>query len=254
MGIGKVKMKIGLFITGHIRNSPRTYENYAQFLDGHDTDVYIGTWSTYDLHRSNHIIINEPENIDKSVRPIFGDKIKTLWVGDMEKFLNEESPCDGSPPRTLWSDFIKPEDDLLRWIYPWPQRTMDQWYVVYELFKSSVNLKLYNSYDVCIRIRNDMTFLNKPKIPFEDISEGIHVNGINWWHHPHDRGINVVDGTNLVPYALSDQLAWGTPHWMLKHFEHYKFFAPLWAGRANWTNWCPQGTLPPEHRSSVERV
>lgn len=228
-------MKIGLFITGHIRHVPFIYENYKQFLDGHDTSVYVATWSTHDINRSSHAVDLKPIPAHDACRDLFKDKLRGIWVGDIEKFLNNESPAENCSPRTLWNTYITPDNDKLKPLYPWPQRVLDQWYAVKQCINMSLNDNTFNTFDVVIRIRGDMIFRsNKMAIPFSDVREGIHVNGYIWWQNPADREQGrLVDGTGLVPYALSDQLAWGAPHWMMKYMLYYDHFAELWAGKVN---------------------
>lgn len=226
-------MKVGLFVTGHFRGAPKTRNNYAQFLDGgHDTSVFVGTWRNRDINRYNHSINWEPVDIEAGVREAFGNNLKGLWVGDFEKFMNGEPPATGYPKRKLWNDYIPADQDPLRDHYPNPQRSLDQWYGVLRTYELAGDA--YDSFDVVIRIRADQIFLGKPPIPFDDIRDGIHVNGYTWWHNPQDRGNGkLVDSSGIVPYALSDQLAWGAPKWMRKYFEYYNHFALLWAGKIN---------------------
>jgi hypothetical protein len=222
-------VKIALFVTGHLRNSPKFPSNFNQFLEGHDTSVFVATWSSYDLHRTTHQIIHNLEfDAEKELNNMFGSTLKGAWIGDIESFSRNET----IPRRLRWNDFISKESDPLAHIAPWPERVMDQWYVVKQAYELCTD---YNSYDVVIRIRGDMIFVGKPPLPFTSIEDGIHVNGYSWWTHGPDwESGALVDGTGLVPYAVSDQLAWGKPYWMRKYFEYYDHFGPLFAGRINW--------------------
>lgn len=225
-------MKIGLFITGHFRNVPVIYENYAQFLDNHDTSVYIATWSSPSISRETH----QPDltfiDIESTCQATFGHRLKRMWVGDMYKFLQNMPPEPNSPVRTLWNDYIPEHRDALAPIYPWPQRVLDQWYAVKQAYLLAS--QEYDTFDVVIRIRGDQLFIGRPTIPIEDVTDGIHVNGYTWWHRPEDRESGILaDSTGLIPYALSDQLAWGKPQWMRKYFEYYDHCAPIFAGRVN---------------------
>lgn len=232
-------MKIGLFVTGHFRNAPKIRENYSQFLDGHDTSVFVGTWNNRTITRDTHTPDWGDSNAEQRARDAFGDNLKGFWMGDMRAFLNNESPAPNCPPRTLWNDYISPENDPLRPHYPNPQRSLDQWYGVlrtYELAKD-----VYDSFDVVIRIRGDMRFLGKPQIPFDDVTDGIHVNGYTWWTNPSDRENGTLnDSSNLVPYALSDQLAWGKPFWMTKYLGYYHHWCKLWPGKLTVWSACPR--------------
>ena len=223
-------MKIGLFVTGHFRNAPKIHENYAQFLDGHDTSVYVGTWSNKDICRYTHNIDFTPVNVVEKAEDAFGSSLRKMWIGDMAMFMNNEPPAKNCPLRILWNDHIKAENDPLRSHYPNPQRSLDQWYGVLQTYLLAEDD--YDNFDVVIRIRADQLFLGKPPIPFNDIANGIHVNGYTWWHNPEDReNGTLIDSSNIVPYGLSDQLAWGKPYWMRKYFEYYLNFARLWAGK-----------------------
>lgn len=227
-------MKVGLFITGHFRNTPLTYENYKQFIDGHDLSVYVATWSTKTINKHTGGYVPDFFSVDikTSLINLFGNSLKKMWIGDMEKFLANEAPITGYPPRTLWNDHVSPEKDPLIEAYPWPQRTLDQWYAVKQAYLLAESE--YDSFDVVIRIRGDQIYLGKPKIPFEDNRDGIHVNGYTWWDHGNTRENGVLNDSTteyLNPYALSDQLAWGKPFWMRKYFEYYNHFASLWAGK-----------------------
>jgi len=237
-------MKIGLFITGHLRDAPKTIENYKQFFDGNDVSVYVGTWSTYDVHRSTHEPILVSIESDQIIQNIFGNALKKSWIGDMKKFVNEESPYENCPPRLRWHDFAPTPDPLIS-TYPWPQRVADQWYVVKQTYLLCPSEE-FDSFDVCIRIRSDMSFINKPNIPFSELEDGIHVDGYNWWTFPSDRGPyeHIVDSTNLIPYALSDQMAWGKPKWMKKYFEFYDHLIPFFAPIVNWAGWDGRGGQP----------
>jgi len=222
-------MKIALFVTGHLRNTPKIRDNFIQFLNGHDTDVFVATWSSYDLHRGTHQPIFRADfNVDRDLDTMFGSALKGKWVGDILQFERDEI----IPRRLRWNAFIPKESDPLNHIAPWPERVMDQWYVVKRAYELCSNP---DAYEVAIRIRGDMTFTGKPPVPFGSIEDGIHVNGYCWWTQPQDReNGTLIDGTGLIPYALSDQLAWGKPYWMKKYFEYYDHFGPLYAGRINW--------------------
>jgi len=223
-------MKVGLFISGHFRDRALSYENYKQFIEGHDLSVYVATWSTRNISRDTHGFDPTPVNVIPNLLDIFGTSLKNVWVGSMENFMSNLPPAEGYPPRKLWNDYIPESEDPLREAYPWPQRTLDQWYAVKQVYLLAV--EEYNTFDVVIRIRGDQIYLGKPKIPFEDNRDGIHVNGYTWWDHGNTRENGTLNDSStsyLNPYALSDQLAWGKPHWMIKYFEYYDHFAELWA-------------------------
>ena len=223
-------MKIGLFVTGHFRNVPQIHQNYAQFLDGHDTSVYVGTWSSRTIDRNNHHADLTQIDAEGKAREAFGESLKGLWVGDMDAFLSERSPAPNCPPRILWNDYVPAESDPLIGCYPWPQRVLDQWYAVLQTYLLAEDV--YDTFDVVIRIRGDQLFIGKPVVPFHEIEDGIHVNGYTWWTNPEDRESGtLVDSTGLVPYALSDQLSWGKPYWMRKYFEYYLNYCKLFAGK-----------------------
>ncbi len=227
-------MKIGLFVTGHFRGAPKIRENYSQFLDGHDTSVYVATWDNKDINRYNHQIDLTPVDAEKMAIDAFGDNLKKIWVGDFDLFMNGKEPLSGYPTRLKWNDFISTERDPMIPAYPNPQRSMDQWYVVYRAYELAKDV--YDSFDVVIRIRGDQIFLGKPPIPFHDTRDGIHVNGYTWWDHGDTRENGTLNDSTvsyLNPYALSDQLAWGKPHWLRKYFEYYEHFGKLWAGKLN---------------------
>lgn len=227
-------MKIGLFVTGHFRNAPKTRENYLQFFEGHDTSVYVATWGNKDINRYNHSIDwTSVDVVDESIKA-FGDNLKGLWIGNFEAFMAGREPVKGYSLRKMWNDFIPEQVDPMRPAYPNPQRSMDQWYAVKQAYLLAANE--YNNFDVVIRIRSDQVFIGKPTIPFNDTRDGIHVNGYTWWDAADSRengALNDSTSSYLNPYALSDQLAWGKPHWMKKYFEYYDHFGKLWAGRLN---------------------
>lgn len=225
-------MKVGLFVTGHFRGAPKVRENYAQFLDGHETSVYVATWSNRDINRYTHQVDHTQLDVIEMSKNAFGSNLKGLWVGDFNKFLDGQSPAPGYPTRTFWNDHIRPENDPMVSAYPNPQRSLDQWYGVRQAYLLAGDE--YDTFDVVIRIRSDQVFLGKPRIPFDDIRDGIHVNGYTWWDHGNSReggALNDSTASYLNPYALSDQLAWGKPNWMKKYFEYYEHFAKLWAGK-----------------------
>lgn len=209
-------MNVALFLTGHVRDAPLTEENYQQFLQHHNLSVYVSTWNTYDLNRITHEPMLESVNVEEAFSNLFGDKLKGIWAGDIMSFLNEDTA------RRLWpADIIqKSENPRLRNDQQglvWLQRVLDQWYGVKKAWQLCENP---SQFDVCIRARCDMSFLNKPPIPIDDIRAGIHVNGymsgyLHWRDWPNQ------DSTNLVPFKVSDQLAWGSPEWMVKYFEYY---------------------------------
>lgn len=239
-------MKVGLFVTGHFRGAPKTRENYAQFLDGHDTSVYVATWSNKDINRYNHQIDHTQIPAEEQAKEAFGDNLKGLWIGNFEKFMSNDEPLPGFPRRKLWNDYVSIEHDALQSAYPNPQRSMDQWYAVLRAGELAKND--YSLFDVVIRIRGDMIFFGKPYIPFTDITDGIHVNGYTWWDRPEDRENGALsDSTNLNPYALSDHLAWGKPQWMLKYFQYYNHFGPLWAGKLTVWHQSPRNEFDKSH-------
>lgn len=232
-------MKIGLFVTGHFRTAPKTHENYSQFLDGHDTSVFVGTWTNKDIDRYTHQVDYTPVDVEGGVKAAFGSSLKGLWIGDTQAFFDNKSPAPGCPPRILWNDCIRADKDPLQPHYPNPQRSLDQWYAVLQTYLLAEDV--YDTFDVVIRIRSDQVFLGKPRIPFDDVFTGIHVNGYTWWHNPNDREHGTLnDSTNLTPYALSDQLAWGTPYWMRKYFEYYLNWPKIWPGRLTVWSACPR--------------
>jgi hypothetical protein len=222
-------MKIGLFVTGHNRGAPKNFENYRQFLEGHDTSVYVSTWSNQNINRYDHSVDFSFVDAETLARNAFGEHLKGLWIGDFRAFMNYEPPAPGFPVKVRWTDHITGEDPVSH-AYPSPQRAMDQWYAVYYAYLMAQDV--YDTFDVVIRIRGDQVFLGKPPIPFTDIADGVHVNGYTWWHNPWDREAGTLtDQSGLVPYALSDQLAWGTPFWMRKYFEYYLHWPTLWPGK-----------------------
>lgn len=228
-------MKIGLFVTGHFRGAPKIRGNYSQFLDNHDTSVFVATWTNKDINRYDHQIDYTQLDVVSMAHHAFGSNLKNIWVGDFHEFMTTGSPgIPGEPRRVMWNDFISVEDDPMAPRYPNPQRSMDQWYAVRQAYLLAQDV--YNSFDVVIRIRADQVFLGKPTIPFADVRDGIHVNGYTWWDHGNTRENGILNDSTtdyLNPYALSDQLAWGRPYWMRKYFEYYNHFGKLWAGKLN---------------------
>jgi hypothetical protein len=249
-------MKLAVFITGHFRDALKTKENYAQFLESeHDVDFYVGTWSNYDVHREEWKIIEEQVEVERICKELFGDKLKGLWIGDAKKYEAGEPPAPGSPPRTLWESHcrqdlkdalktapvFKPGDyPGLHYYFYWMQRLLDQYYVMREIYSVYQRNKT-EEYDVLLRIRGDMNFVGKPRIPIEENSDGIHVNGYVWQEY------GTHDSTGLMPWGISDQIAWGKPHWMRKYFSyanHYcEIFGPLIEPESCFPRW--NGTVYP---------
>lgn len=217
-------MKVALFMAGHLRDAPQVYENYKQFLENHDTKVYVATWSTYDIDRNTFKIDDTKIDVETITHNIFGSNLAKLWVGDVHKYENNESPHPDSLPRMQFYEHCPVEklSDYGKIMYPWQQRIIDQWYTLYQCYKLCEN---YDDFDVCVRIRSDANFIGKPEVPFTDIRDGIHVNGF-WWTDVEHR-----DDIGLVPFRISEQLGWGTPKWMRKYFEYYlhiiELFVPL---------------------------
>jgi len=227
-------MKIGLFVTGHFRGAPKIRENYAQFLDGHDTSVFVATWHNKDINRYNHAVDWTPVDVYTESQNAFGSNLKKMWVGDFGAFTEGRPPASNCPLRKLWNDFVPADKDPIAATYPSPQKSLDQWYVVQQAYLMAQDV--YDTFDVVIRIRSDQIFLGKPKIPFDDIRDGIHINGYTWWDHGSSRENGALNDSTtpyLNPYAFSDQLAWGKPYWMRKYFEYYNHYVELWAGKAN---------------------
>ena len=208
-------MKIGLFIVGFNRDAPITAENYSQFTNSnHDLSVYVASWDCYDINRQTHQLDTTPSNVYDKMTAVFGDKLKNIWVGDAVKFYNNDLKYN----RKLVSDYLK-EDECSEEIqkhngYPYIQRVFDQayvWKLAYELASPDE----FNSFDVVIKIRADMSFIGKLPIPFWNAEDGIHV-GSHWWQfHGND-----IFG-RLPVYKISDQLAWGRPKFMKKYFSYY---------------------------------
>jgi hypothetical protein len=253
-------MKIAVFMTGHFRDAPKTIENYAQFLNrtNDEVDFYVGTWSNYDVHREEWKIIDDKVNVREISEYLFGNQLKGLWIGDAIKYESGESPSAGSPPRTLWADhcskellesarnsppFHPGEYPNLNYYFHWMQRLLDQYYVIHEIYKISKQLELYDTYDVCLKIRGDMSFIEKPPIPIEQNEDGIHFNGYAWI----DNGTH--DYTNISPWGLGDQMAWGSPYWMRKYFEYAIRYCSIFPSLVKPESCSPRfnGTVYPPH-------
>jgi hypothetical protein len=219
-------MKIAVHISGFLRDAPQTKENYAQFLNrpNDEVDFYVSTWSNYDIDRNTFLISSESIDVHKITHDVFGDQLKGLWVGDIQKYMNNEPPHPNSHGRQYFYDYYPVEtlSEYGKSMYPWQQRIVDQWYTIYQSYKINMN---YDLYDLVVRLRGDMTFIGKPDIPINDISDGIHTNGF-WWSDT-----DTYDDTGLSPFRISEHLGWGKPHWMRKYFEYYRhlinFIGPL---------------------------
>ena len=91
-------MKVGLFISGHFQDNALSYENYRQFIEGHDLSVYVATWSTKNINRDNHRFDPTLVNVTPNLLDIFGTKLKNVWIGNMENFMSNLPPTEGYPP------------------------------------------------------------------------------------------------------------------------------------------------------------
>lgn len=249
-------MKVAVFITGHFRDAPKTHENYKQFLESnHDVDFYIGSWSNYDVHRESRNIIPDKIDVESISKKLFGERLKGVWSGDVQKYEMGESPYPNSPPKIVWEKYasvellnavknspeFKPGDyPNINYYFYWMQRLLDQYYVMREIYRLSDN---FNSYDVCLRIRGDMSFINKPNIPIEELADGIHVNGYAWLQ------TGTHDYTQIQPWGISDQIAWGKPTWMKKYFEYANHYCDLFSKLATPESCSPRfnGTIYPPH-------
>jgi len=224
-------MKIGLFITGHLRDAPITKQNYEQFLNnGDDLSVYVGSWGTYDKDRWTDQLIQNPVDVETKMKNVFGSQLKGTWIGDIVKFENNESPHPDSPPRKLWEEYVSRHNIKSargrgdEW--KWYQRILDQWYVVKQTYLLCPS-EIFDSFDVCIRIRGDMSFIDKPQIPFRELLEpGLHVNHYMWEAY---QTWEPKDKTELYPFRCSDQLGWATPKYAKKMFEFYDHYIDIFS-------------------------
>lgn len=208
-------MKVGLFIVGFNRDAPINIENYSQFINFDcDLSVYVASWDCYDINRQTHKLDTTPSNIYEKMTNVFRDKLKNIWIGNAVRFYDNMPEYE----RKLVSNHILEQecsDEIQSHNgYPYLQRVFDQAYV----WKKAYNLaypSVFESFDVVIKIRADMSFIGKPLIPFWENEDGIHV-GSHWWQ---DNGYDMF--RNLPVYKISDQLAWGKPQFMKIYFNYY---------------------------------
>jgi hypothetical protein len=99
---------------------------------------------------------------------------------------------------------------------PWgmdiPQRILDQFNLVYQCYKLC-DKKTYDNYDLVIKIRFDNVY--NAGLDINDIGDRINFDNSNAGYAE----LYNPDEPDLVPYTLSDRVAWGKPHWMKKYFE-----------------------------------
>lgn len=222
-------MKVGVFITGHFRDAPITKQNYSQFLDSsHEVKFYVATWSNYDINRQTHNIIDMKLPVSDMLYNVFEDRLGGAWIGNIEDFYTGDlfHPVDRPDWKPITHYLSRSEaqphiavDDN----WPFLSRLYDQTYVWHQCYLLAKDE--WDSFDVCLRIRGDMDFRGKEKIPIEENQDGIHVN--SYWWTPYSNE----DSTGLSPHKISDHMGWGKPMYMKKYFDYHNNLVTLaqWA-------------------------
>jgi len=209
-------MKVGLFLSGHFRNAPIDKSNFSQFIDTNDeVNVYIAAWD------------NQNYPSDDYFKNSFGNRLKQISVFNMNDYLK-------SKPKDYHRDIYYPHNPKS----PLVDGTLDKMYLQYECFKSCLREDFF-SYDVIIRARLDADFRGKLKIPYENNSDGIHVNSYAFSHKnligSHHFSTNLYQWANtdnvlnkfLSPMTISTHLLWGSPKYMFKYFQYYNHIIPI---------------------------
>jgi hypothetical protein len=214
-------MKIGLFVTGHARQPVVFEENFASILKDNLVDVYCVTWDVAD-NRKNHPsemrMFVDGIVTDSMIMNFFGANyvnhkiIKTATWPQERKFTFKpiDRPNDIFHPNNIAKSRVQSFDNA--WGMDIPQRILDQFNLVYECYKLC-HPEVYFKYDVVIKIRFDNIFNHK--LDLNAVGNNIHIDGSN---------LGYAEATNpnepdLVPYTVSDRVAWGHPYAMEKYFH-----------------------------------
>jgi len=190
-------MKVGLFLTGHLRNGSNIRSNFSWLYDNHDVDLYVGTWDTIDSRRQDNTIFKSTADVVESQKHIFdGVTIKNIWIGNSQQyemskpfvFSRLERPDDIFADDKFPTKRFATKDNYADTI----QRIIDQWYVVKQTLKLCPE-HLFFEYDIIIRSRIDLLF--HTPLPIESYRKDLHVDKVPY-----------IDDT-----AICDRMAWGDP-------------------------------------------
>lgn len=210
-------MKLAIFLTGFIRRAHKCTEYlYNQLYKEHDCDVYVSTWNIKS-HWRPHPGCEDPEQhpdrkipVDENyLRNLYGDNLKGFTIMDFDHYLQT---------RTAFVKLDRPEDVFhtneraMKHFPYWPDRLMDQWYVVRQAY-NLVTEDQYNSYDIILKNRADVKIHNRLNIESalsEAGSKTLHVSSVH-----------LEMGGDGVPHCIDDKIAWGVPSLMKKHFLMY---------------------------------
>jgi hypothetical protein len=163
----------------------------------HDVDLYVATWDV-----KSHSLREGDTNLDpvdeEYLRKIYGSHMKKCWIGDWEEYKKTRTPFI---KRDRPNDVFDMNPRAIEHLPIWPDRLLDQWYVVKQAYQL---IDKPDDYDALMKARADMIFIKD--LPLEcDSPDVIHTSSFNF-----------AEG-----FAMEDKFAWGDPKVMKKYFHLY---------------------------------
>jgi len=190
-------MKIAICLTGFVRKAHRCQRwLHERVYPHHDVDLYVATWNV-NSHSLRADDVNFAEVDMTYLRNLYGSHLKDAWIGDFEDYkVNRKPFVKRNRPNDVFDVNARAREH-----FPiWPDRLLDQWFVVKQSWNLIPNPE---NYDVVMRNRADLVM--NFDIPFDCEAEAIHTSCFNY-----------------VPnFSMEDKFAWGPPHLMKKYFHLY---------------------------------
>ena len=195
-------MRIALLFTGFLRHADKCQNYIKKICKEHECDIYVATWNERGTSLRETNIEEAQLTIDETyIRSIYGEKVKRAWIGNIKDYEKTRTKFVVNPRH---NDVFKVSSRAMENCgsadspeYPfWPNRLLDQWYVVNQGKKI---IPLYE-YDIIYKSRADLNFITR--IPFECSKPAIHTS--DFYVHYAAGGL----------IAMEDKFAWGPPSLM----------------------------------------
>lgn len=193
-------MKIAICQTGFLRMAHRggTEWLFKDCYPNHEVDVYVATWNVLGASLRPEDNISTPVD-EEYIRSLYGKNVKGVWIGDLEEYNKTRTPFRYTDrPNDIFNISPRAKEHIKA---NWPDRLLDQWYVVKKAYELIPNP---DQYDIIMRNRGDIGIHIPIKFDCPNTS-AIHIPAYEF-----DNGIK-----------MEDKFAWGSPAVMSVYMNTY---------------------------------
>jgi hypothetical protein len=204
-------MKTAVIITGFLRRNQPADKAFKQFAELPNTDFYLTCWDLMSTRAPGGLSMDIDEIVtEQHVRDRYPVNIKDINIVSYDDYLNNRPfvPVFQNRPMDILRDAPRAR---AHYDGGYAQRIPDMFY----LNQLAADRVPMDEYDRIIKLRHDMSFTGP--IPIDamgdvlNIDDHQQVNSINSNSSYHGaKSVNLTH-TDLAPYGLSYQLAWGKP-------------------------------------------